>query len=899
MQPVLIVRSKLNRPPIVADYIVRREMTERMEAGSRLPLTLVSAPTGYGKTLLVSHWLSGRAGMAAWLSLTREASDPLSFVAYFVAAVRGTIGDACQATLDCLQQGRPSLAILGGTLSNDLEGLPEPLVVVLDDYQCIESSETHALLDRLLAHPPRALRLVVVTRRDPPLSLGTLRVRGLLSEVRAQLLEFTKQESVNLIERCAGRLLSESETACVQECTEGWPVGVRLAGMSLRQGGRLDDPAFGFTGAARLVDAYLSEDILARQGETIRQGLLATAVVSRFCASLYDALAGEKGEADDRQARAEAFMRVVAGGDVPRREVDEEGQWLRYPRLFRGFLLRQLHRQHTAGTIAGLHRRAASWWEANGQLAEAIPHARAAAGEAAAARLLVRHATTLLDRHRRQELARCLRLLSPDAVAQTPTLLLLKAWLMHHQGRHVETPAVLDRIEALLGTDPSPALVDSSDLAGLSGSVLALRSVQAYLDRQPAAAAACAARALQQLPADCPHARVLAHSVTAASRQMSGDLTGAREYLRSVIVDATGPVATCQAPLAAALCFIEWMAADLSALLWTANQAFNLSDMNFGGAGNLALGRYFVGIAYYQRNELAKAEAALLPASAPDCAPLLGYRSEISIALAAVYQALGQADRARGIVDELCRHLEHIEDLPALFRARAYEADLALRQGRVADAGKWARSFDPGPVQFAYRFFNAPHLTLARVWLAERSAESLDQAEQLLRLLETQMTAENNVRFLVEVLALQALLACTQGDQIATGERLARAVALARPAGFIRVFVDLGQDLVRPLKRLELARDAPRYVAQILSALNDEWLLSAGRRQMGDDLTRRELKILKLLAVRLSNVEISEELCISRATVKRHTQNIYRKLCASSRREAVTRARSLNLLSDL
>jgi LuxR family maltose regulon positive regulatory protein len=148
------------------------------------------------------------------------------------------------------------------------------------------------------------------------------------------------------------------------------------------------------------------------------------------------------------------------------------------------------------------------------------------------------------------------------------------------------------------------------------------------------------------------------------------------------------------------------------------------------------------------------------------------------------------------------------------------------------------------------------------------------------------------------VLALQALLRVCAGRRECRRDLLGRALALTQPGGFIRLFVDLGQELVPPLKRWKASIGNARYVGQILAALNDDWLVSAGRQQVGADLTRRELKILKLLAVRLSNVEISEELCISRATVKRHTQNIYRKLRASSRREAVVRARTLNILVD-
>jgi ATP/maltotriose-dependent transcriptional regulator MalT len=147
-----------------------------------------------------------------------------------------------------------------------------------------------------------------------------------------------------------------------------------------------------------------------------------------------------------------------------------------------------------------------------------------------------------------------------------------------------------------------------------------------------------------------------------------------------------------------------------------------------------------------------------LPALAVQYAPRLGYRTEISFVLAAVYQALGQADRAREIVDAVCEHLLRTGNSPALFRAQAYQAELALRQGRVDEAREWARNFDPGPVQLVYRFFNAPHLTLARVWIAEGSAENREQAGRLLQLLQADLAARHNIRFLIEVLALQALL---------------------------------------------------------------------------------------------------------------------------------------------
>ena len=892
MPSVSIVRSKLHRPRVIGDFVARSELLTQLEAGCALPLTVLVAPAGYGKTSLVAHWLAGRDGLAAWLSLDAEDSDPLAFVSYFVAALRRTLPAACPETLGCLAaQPPPSSADLAASLSNDLEALSAPLVLVLDDYQRIDSAPTHALLDRLLARPSTALHLVVISRGDPPLSLGALRVRRALSEIRLPDLQWARREMATLIERCVGCAVSGEVVDTLHNQSEGWPVGVRLLALALRHGGSGEEPGGSRGASLPQLEQYFVEEVFSRHSERTRDWLLRTSILDRFCAPLCDALLADGATSGERLDGRE-FMRFVSSGAVLCSAVDDHLDWYRYHRLFQQFLRRQLGRQHAAGEIAELHRRAAAWFESNGLLEEAIGHVLAGAGAAAAGHLLAHHRNALSNRKQRHRLERCLRLLPADSIELDPELLLLKAWLMHHQGRHRESPAVLDRIEALVAGD-------AAVLEALHGSVLALRSVHSYLEGRADVAVTQAEQALRCLPVDCLDACVIAQAVVAGARQMSGDLVGARQWIHEALARAPGPIDVCQAPLVASLCFIDWMAADLAALQWTASQHSSVAGNHFGSHGTLALGCYFHGLVHYQRNELALAEATLLPAlAAQQHVPLVGCRSEISLVLAAVYQAQGQADRARQVVEAVCQRLRRNGDFSTLFRAQACQADLDLRQGRIDQAREWARNFDPGPFQLVYRFFNAPHLTLARVWIAEGSADSREQAGRLLQLLEAELAAGHNVRFLLEVLALQALLQHSQGDEGAAADLLGRAVLLAQPGGFIRLFVDLGQDLVQPLKRLNPDQGNARYVGQILAAFNDDWLVSAGRQQVGADLTRRELKILKLLAVRLSNIEISQELCISRATVKRHTQNIYRKLRASSRREAVIRARTLNILAD-
>ena len=883
------LRSKLQRPRVVADFVARDELHRRLEDASTMPLTVVAAPLGYGKTSLVAHWLDGRAGRAAWLSLDAGDSEPQAFIRCLVAAVRSALPDACSETLACFAAERlPPLAVIAALLGNELDDLAESLVLVLDDLHCVDNRTTYALLDRLLVRPPRHLHLVLLGRSDPPLSLGALRVCGALNEIGPHDLQFSQQQAAQIIERAAGSAVSSAAVARLHECSGGWPAGVRLAALAMRQRGAGVDPAAGFGGGTSMVGQYFLDAVLSPQPAAVRTVLLRTALVDRFCAPLCDALADDDG--GGQRLSGTSFMDFVRSGSVLACPVDTAGEWYRYHPLLHEFLQCRLAAEIGTEAMQQLHRRAAAWFAEHDRLEEAVTHQLAGAGAAAAGHLLARQRNTLLQHRQHLRLARCLRLLPPDTVEADAELLSLKAWLLHRQGRLLETAAVLDRIEVLLersGTQAQAA-------APVRGNLLALRSMQDYLDGSGDEAARCAEQALSCLPADCIDERVVAQTVIAGARQLAGDLAGARQIIDEALARAPGPIARCQVPLLAARCFIDWMAADLSALKLMAKQDERVGGAPWGSDDG-GLRAYFLGLVQYQRNELALAEQTLLSASTTMMA---GYRTELSFLLAAVCQALGQASRANAIIDSVCEHLQQPDDLQALQRAYAFRAELALRQGQLAMASEWASGFDPGPLHFAYHFSSAPHLTLAKVWIAEGSSESREQAARLLQLLERELAARHNIRFLIEVLALQSLLQHGLGDEAAAADLLGRAVALAQPGGFVRLFVDLGQQLLPPLRRLKLDRSDSRYLGQILAAFDDDWLACSGRQEPRADLTRRELKILKLLAVRLSNVEISEELCISRATVKRHTQNIYRKLRASSRREAVVRARTLNILLD-
>ena len=192
ISPLPLIQTKLHRPPVSRDIVNRQHLFERLEAGRHLPLALVSAPAGYGKSTLISHWLQKSDLPSSWLSLDATDGDMTIFLTYFVAAVQTLFPEACsevQALLNAAEL--PQTPVLAGCLSNDLEAIEDPYILVLDDYHRIQNSDVHELLNLLLSHPSRSLHLAILTRSNPPLSLVSLRARHLMTEVRMPVWDYT------------------------------------------------------------------------------------------------------------------------------------------------------------------------------------------------------------------------------------------------------------------------------------------------------------------------------------------------------------------------------------------------------------------------------------------------------------------------------------------------------------------------------------------------------------------------------------------------------------------------------------------------------------------------------------------------------------------------------------
>lgn len=506
------------------------------------------------------------------------------------------------------------------------------------------------------------------------------------------------------------------------------------------------------------------------------------------------------------------------------------------------------------------------------------------------------------------QLARWLRLLPPELVASRPDLQLLKARLLRTTGEHAELVQALDVAESLIETSELGDRIKRE----LYGSLASMRCYQFYAQFDGESAARAARQALDLLPADDLAERGYAMILLSVALQMTGDLKTAKETVYS---EMTGPSAqraegaTYVTRLLVALCFVHWMDADLQQLDLVARNADELcrrADLWEA----LSVVSHFKSAVHYHQNRLSAVDDELRDLLRKKAIPNPEFCAQNLAILAVTQQALGNLDDARKSSDSL-HELAFKTQSPYLIElAGALTAELAMRQGRMAEALKWADQYDPEPLVPMYAFFQ-PAMCLARVLVKEGSDASLSRAQCLLSRLESHLGRIHNKRFLIETLALRAMLSDKTGDAALGREQLDRAVSLAQPAGFIRLFIDLGPDLAPLLNRLELKGEKLEYVGRILAAFRTvgpraeppdantaSGVVATNMPRLAEPLSRREREVLELLAGRLTNGEIGERLFISTNTVKRHVHSIFEKLNVKGRREAVTKAVGLGLITS-
>jgi LuxR family maltose regulon positive regulatory protein len=888
----LFLTTKLFIPATQPELVPRSRLLVQLDGAvaAGRGLILLAAPPGFGKTTLLAEWLARHRQdlPAAWLSLDEDDNDPARFLSYIVAALR-QVQPTLGRDLPAEQLASGVLKPLLAGLINDLADLPQRFVLVLDDYHLIHDPQLHEALGFLLEHRPPPLHLVISTRADPALPLARLRARGQLLELRARDLRLTADEAEAFLRRVMCLDLPPAAVRALEQRTEGWVAGLQLAALSLQ--GQADPAGFvnSFSGSNAFILDYLVDEVLSRQPAHLRRFLLRTAILERFCAPLCDAMLGGAG------GTSQALLERLHRANLFTIALDDARCWYRYHHLFADVLQNRLQSE-LPDEVAGLHRRAAHWFAENGLPAEAVRHALQAGDGDWAAALIAPVIVELAQRGQHKTLAGWLDRLPEEALRERPHLTHWYAWSLIAIGRLREYERPLRLAEQ--------AWRAAGNRAGL-GEIANLRANMAYLAGDYSETIRQVRLALELLPAEDRFTRGGAMHALGGAHLLHGELVAAEQELiaaRRLSEDGGSYFDTLYSiNLLAAVRLTQGRLRDAETLL---REVIAL----VGERPILHKGRALIGVGeiHRLRNDLAGAEEQMRQGFS------LGEQLDQEPYLAAGYagfaRLLAERDRreeAEQMLDKAERAAARLGNPFTAGYIAAIRARLRLSWvGISEDVLRWAANVALVPDLGNYeREFEA--LTLARVRIAQ------GKAQEALCLLETRLPAAQaagRMAGAIEMLVLTAWARQALGDTEGGASALRTALSLAAQERVIRPFVQDGPALLPLLHSLGAGTPNAALVEAVIAALPETTVpesvsersatnrMAQSQAGLVEPLSERELEVLALIAAGLKNREIAGRLVIEESTVKRHLTNIYGKLGATSRTQALAKARELGLL---
>lgn len=894
--PLPKLATKLSAPGTRPVVVERPHLYERLNQCIEHKVLLVSAPAGSGKTTLLSQWGRQCRWPLAWVTLDATDNDPVHFWSYLVAALERPGLPAVQNLLRLLHTPQPQTTeFIVSALVNLAASFPKPLVLILDDYQCIEHESIHTGVTYLLDYLPPNLHLIITSRTDPPLPLGRWRAQGHLLELRADDLYFSLGETEQLLAQALPGAPLAASHATLHERTGGWVAGLHLVALALqaetRRNGDTLAALHDFSGDHRYLVEYLSAEVLQQQPEPLRTFLLQTAILTELNADVCAAVTGQDAS---RELLAQAHQLGLFMAAL-----DRQGHY-RYHDLFADFLRAQLQREPSQD-LPLLHWRAATWYQEQGQIDQAILHLFAAGRTAEAGRLIQQSARHYLMRGETATLLRWFTALPDAMIRSQPLLGLVYAWVLTNSGQATRAAPYLDHLEAQVSADEDANL--------LLGEAAIVRARMAAMRSDTAQLIAYTQRALALLPVTATRLR------SDLLLDLAGCYLGNRDY-RAATTTYCEAIELAQASghlRAAMLASYYWADLQLSrgeiqqaaqryqqGLAWCRQSTPPSALACWMHAGLAAL--------HYEWNEIPAAlhhaqQAIELAQQCGEVKVLMYAR----LTLAQALQTQGRAAEALAVLQTAAEIAQQSTSVGIEQQIDLARAKLWLRQGKAECLSAWLQ-------QHGISLRNdclLPHQLTMLAWLHLVGGQHTQgvQTAHLARLVdclhERRRTAcaDQLVLPVVGDSILLALAHHTQGRAEEAAASMALALAAAEPMGLLRTFADVPHPAVPTLLRhLAVGNDDSGYVQQVSALFADEQLSAptshtpAQADPLIEPLSQREIEVLRHIANGLSNQEIAAEMVLAVSTVKWYLRNIYAKLHVNRRTQALAQARQLNLL---
>jgi LuxR family transcriptional regulator, maltose regulon positive regulatory protein len=913
----LLLATKLRRPASPKKYIGRTELVQRLNAGlgANHQVFLVSAPAGFGKTTCVSEWVNSlKQFQVAWLSLDSADDDPGRFFAYLLASLQTVnehIGHEIAGTLRAGQL--PPAEVISTILINDILEFEREFFLVLDDFHLLQEGFILAFLETLLANLPPGLRLILITREDPPLPLAQLRANNCLTEIRAKDLRFKKEDIERFLREVMGLSISPSDINILEDKTEGWIAGLQLAGLSLREQEDPSDFIANLRGSHRHILAYLTEQVLDRQPEEIRDFLLQTSILDKLNRELCNAVTDHP----DSHLRLERLLNA----NLFLIPLDDEGHWYRCHHLFADLLRNLQDRQKQ--NLCALLQRASQWYIQAGMTNEAIQHALAAEDYPFAVNLLEAHALDMVMQGYAKTVNGWVQNLPAEWGLQSPRANLALAWTHLLRGAYSQAHPYLERLEGFFSSFQD----NEKERQSLRAEWLVMRSLLLNMEGRPMESMTLVKEALAIIPAEDYRVRSLAQFGLATTYRATADNQRAADAYQTALQfsrDAGNAIVEMLSTSGLAQMAFEHgqlhrayeIAAPARAQIERSDSLPPISTVVFGILGEVSYQWYQTEQArqYYER--------------ALQLSRLGGYNSGAvgcRVFFSRLFQLQGDLESA-GREIQIAINLMKV-DTPEYVRKEAISQQvrvyLARGQFSSAEMALQAQGFS-----FEGRFsypelapglsidYSAGLLCNSSLWFllyqararsdTSRLRSGIGLADQLV----SRARAGLSLLVALETLLLRAQMHAMLGEHTASQADYNKALELGEPEGILGVFLEHGQPVAETLtemvKRKQLGDIQLEYAKHILDAFSARRSLDEGPAAVSsvgtgpetliEPLTEREIEVLRLMADGLKYKEIAAKLFISHNTVRFHVKAIYGKLSVNNRTLAIEKGRQLQIL---
>lgn len=885
-----VILTKLHRPPISKDIIDRTGLVQKLNKNNYKSLTLVSAPTGYGKSILISQWLASFNPLNVWISLDEDFNDKRTFLTYLIAGLNLVFPkyeDALQDIIDSTEL--PPNKDIAKQILNFLDSLGKELFIVLDDYYFITNHEIHALLKQIIKHTPHKVHFIIITRRDPAIGLSLMRANDTLHEIGVGDLCFSNKELVLLNETLLQINMSPVVAQNLLEKTEGWIVGLRIALRILEDADNAEEAIAGISGNIHLISDYLLAEVLSKQPKEFQIQMLKASMFNRFCESLLV----EVFEKDEQKVKGESviFRRLITA-NVFCVHLDNEKKWLRYHHLFQDLLKKELVKTVDDNEIKEVQNSASVWFENNGYISEAIDYAIEAKNYDRALAIIKKNWLATFNQGLWYNVENWVLRLPKKVVDKSTMLSFIQAWVLCEKHQISNLPILLRKME-------SKYKDFSNEEKGYWSFFQCLFS---YYSGDLEGACALINKAIELIPIKQLRFYYDAHFWRCMVLQSLGRQEEAikknKKMLRQVGMGADNVVL---ARLYGEQAFVYAFSANLRGLRIAARKLNNIEGLN-GYAK--AFGYYFTASSCWWGGDLKNVAESFESVIKHRYQSNQRQSIDAYIAKALALQHLKKEEEANNVIQNMLDFAGKIKEPDIYAATTSGQARLAILQGKLDAAINWLQSTESHPIGvLEWQWIEQPLITRCRVLIAKGTPNSLDAALQFLTESRTNAKLWHNKLREIEIIVLQAIALKLMAKDKQAMECLKEGVVLAEKGNWLMPFIESGHMLTVMLESIKKEGIAVEFINDIFKKIVDNTKILSTQTPINNKyisntsakLSPREIEVLKLVALNLKNKEIGQKLYVTEATIKRHVYNMFKKLEVNNRLALSNKAKQFGL----